>query len=121
MVSQPVTISEHWDNVAKLGCIISRSPMATIHHVKGGSMKDHGYHSGMAQRGVSDALVIPLHEHYHTGGSGIDSGLGVLTWERQFGTQWDFIQEVSESLGYDLIKLHELWLENKPPKGKRKL
>lgn len=116
----PTTISEHWGNVASLGCLITANPWPTIHHVKGGSMKDHGYHSGMAQRGISDALVIPLKADYHTGEYGIDSGVGVRTWEKYFGTQWDFIQEVSESLGYDLIKLHELWLENKPPKGKRR-
>ena len=116
----PKTVSEHWDNVAKLGCLITGNPWPTIHHVHGGSMKDYGYHSGMALRGISDALVIPLKADHHTGEYGIDGSMGVRTWEKYFGDQWNFIQEVSDCVGYDLIALHELWLENKPPKGKRK-
>ena len=116
----PKTVSDHYDNVAALGCLITGNPWPTIHHVSGGSMKDHGYHSGMAQRGISDALVIPIKADHHVGEYGIDSGYGVDTWEKHFGTQWEHIQEVSKNVGYDLIKLHEHWLENPPPKGKRR-
>ena len=119
-VDFPKTVAEHYDNVAALGCLISGSPFPTLHHVHSASMSHHGYHSGMAQRGVSDALVIPIAEHYHTGGNGIDSGYGVHTWEHHFGTQWDFIQQVSDCVGYDLIALHKRWLENPPVKGRRR-
>ncbi len=75
-------------------------------------MSQAGYHTGMAQRGISHALVIPLKSEYHVGNYGIDSGVGVETWELYFGTQMGFLAEVSEIIGYDLFGLHELWLKN---------
>ena len=80
-------------------------------------MTDAGHHSGVAKRGVSDALVIPLKGEYHTGVYGIDGSIGVKDWERYFGTQMDLIQEVSDLVGYNLIQLHEAWQRQVPARG----
>lgn len=105
----PRSVKEHHANVRALGCILSGRKPCTLHHVHGGSIKDRGLHVGMGQR-QSDALVIPLAPEYHSvGPCGIDSGMGVRTWERVFGTQAGLVDEVSEELGYSLWELEELW------------
>lgn len=76
-------------------------------------MVDAGYNSGGAQRGCGEALVIPLKADFHVGDEGIDYGVGVLTWEKWYGTQMEFIAEVGELLGYDLFRLHEKWAQKK--------
>ena len=93
-------------------------PWPTIHHCKGGSMSLAGYHSGMAQRGCGEALIIPLKADFHVGDEGIDFGVGVTTWEMWYGTQIDFLREVNEQLDYDLFKLHAAWIEKAPPRGR---
>jgi hypothetical protein len=80
-------------------------------------MTEAGYESGGAQRGCGEALVIPLKAQFHVGEDGIDYGVGVLTWERWYGTQMDFLREVSELLGYDLFRLHEAWKAKAPIRG----
>lgn len=72
-------------------------------------MVDAGYRTGTSKRGVSDALVIPLKADYHVGDEGIDYGVGVLTWEKWYGTQIEHLKEVGELLGYDLFRLHARW------------
>lgn len=105
----PRSIKEHHANVRALGCILTGRRPATLHHVHGGSIKDRGYHVGMGQR-QSDALVIPLVAELHSIGSkGIDSGMGVRTWEATFGKQADLIDEVGEMVGYSLWELEERW------------
>lgn len=113
----PVTIKEHRRNVGQLRCVVSGRPDPTLHHCKGGSLADAGYHSGMAQRGVSEALIIPLDARYHTGPDGIDYGVGVRSWEERFGAQMDHLEDVGEQLGYDLFQLHRLWEEEPPKRG----
>jgi hypothetical protein len=80
-------------------------------------MADAGYHSGMAQRGCGEALIIPLKADFHVGDEGIDFGVGVQTWEMWYGTQMDFLREVNEQLDYDIFELHEKWLKEVPPRG----
>lgn len=113
----PRSVKEHHDNVRALTCVITHNPQATIHHCHGGSMKDAGYHSGGAQRGCGEALVIPLKADYHVGDQGIDYGTGVLTWELWYGTQMEHLREVNESLDYDIFELHEAWQKSAPPRG----
>ena len=115
-MSFPKTIKEHWNNVGELRCVVTGSPRPTIHHVHGGSVSEAGYHTGVAKRGVSDALVIPLKADFHVGTEGVDT-IGVETWERYYGTQMSFIQEVSYLVGYDLEKLHKMWEKETPPRG----
>ena len=81
-------------------------------------MKDTGYHSGMALRGCGEALIIPLKADFHIGNDGIDSGVGVLTWERWHGTQMDHLNEVNNQLDYDIYELHEAWKIQAPPRGR---
>ena len=81
-------------------------------------MKDAGFHSGMAQRGCGEALIIPLKADYHVGNEGIDFGVGVLTWERWYGKQTDHLNGVNEQLDYDIYQLHDAWKEQAPPRGR---
>jgi len=53
-------------------------------------------------------LQIPLHESLHTGAQGIDSGMGVQTWEQTFGDQWGYLEEVRELLGYDIFRMAQM-------------
>jgi hypothetical protein len=76
-----------------------------------------GYHSGVAQRGISDALVLPLKAGFHVGDDGIDGGVGVETWELWYGDQLQHLKDLSEQLGYCVFELHRLWTENPPPRG----
>lgn len=93
-------IKDHWSRVADLGCLISGRPYPTIHHCKGGSLR------GIVQKGMgqktSDWLVIPLDWEFHIGDHGIDSRMGVIAWERSFGTQVEHLDEVCRRLGYDV-------------------
>lgn len=109
MAEFPATVKDHHANVRALRCVITGSPNPTLHHCHGGSVADAGYLTGTAIRGVSDALVIPLKADFHVGDEGIDYGVGVLTWERWYGTQIEHLQDVSEQLGYDLFELHRIW------------
>jgi len=117
MTDLPRTINEHHKNVGALRCVVTGNPQVTLHHVHGGSVAEAGYHTGTASRGVGEALVIPLKDDYHTGDFGVDSGLGVLTWELYFGTQMDHLRYVGEQLGYDIFRLNRVWKEHPPIRG----
>lgn len=99
---KPKAVRDYWDKVAALGCIITGlTDGVTIHHVHGGSMR------GVIPRGRGvkhDWMVIPLHADYHTGQFGIDTGLGVLAWEKTYGTQLDFLLQVMRKTGVDPFK-----------------
>lgn len=104
-------IKKHWDKVAKIGCVITQSDYAvTIHHCHGGSMLyvDGYQNPGVAQK-ANDWLVIPIIEAYHTGQYGIDNGMakhngekGLVAWERAYGNQVDFLDQVCFELGYNV-------------------
>lgn len=99
-----VSVTNHHKLVRSLGCIVSSyGGEIELHHCHGGSMRELGPGPGMAQCN-SDWLVIPLRKLYHTGALGIDSGLGVESWEESFGRQVDHLTEVSELLGYNVFK-----------------
>lgn len=91
----------HWARVAELGCMLSGRPNPTLHHCHSGSVSDIGIHRGVSQK-PSDWLVIPLDERYHIGAYGIDSGYGVLTWERDFATQVELLDALSVKLNINL-------------------
>ena len=98
---QSIKLKDHYDNVAKLGCVLSRTTNPQLHHVYGGSIKDKGFVSGMGMRGVSEYWVIPLNEYYHTGDMGIHK-LGIWRWEALYRTQWTLLHSVWRALGYEL-------------------
>lgn len=103
-----VGVTEHEKNLRSLRCAVSRNPSVTLHHCHGGSLKEHGWHVGMGQK-QNPYLQIPLHTLYHTGDFGIDSGLGVITWEKRYGTQWEHLQWVNDQLHYDIFQLAGKW------------
>ena len=103
-------IKEHHARVRALGCIVHGCPEPTIHHCHSGSLADAGWTRGVAQRGVSEALVIPICLEIHSAGRyAIDGGYGVRSWERRFGKQMDYLLEVGEALGYNLFDLAREW------------
>lgn len=97
----PPEIQLHWTRVAELGCILSGRLNPTIHHCHSGSISALGIHRGIGQK-PSDWLVIPLDERYHTGQYGIDSGYGVISWERDFATQVELLDALSVKLNQNL-------------------
>lgn len=63
---------------------------------------------GMAQR-QNHFLVIPLCHLHHTGDHGIDSGMGVVRWEMEFGEQWGHLMMVGVWVVEQRISLHDHW------------
>lgn len=106
----PKEIRDHWQRVARLGCVVTFSDMATIHHCHGGSIREFFGAKGMPGVGQkqNDWLVIPLHPRLHTGNDGIDSGMGVERWERRYGAQRQFLEHVRAQIknrhGYDIYE-----------------
>ena len=103
-----VSVTSHEKSLRQLRCAVSRSTQVTLHHCHGGSMKDAGWHVGMAQK-QNPFLQIPLHQLYHTGDLGIDYGYGVESWEDAFGKQMDHLEWVNGQLPYDIWELAKAW------------
>lgn len=95
----------HWALIRSLPCMVCGKPgPSTLHHPHGGSMRYRGVHKAGGKK-TSDFLVIPLCVDHHTGYAGIDSGMGVLTWEQRFGEQAGMIDRLGGWLGLDLWAL----------------
>lgn len=113
----PTSIQEHRDNVGRLRCVVTGKPSPTLHHAQGPSIRARLAEMGldstksMSMRGNGEALLIPLDAEYHTGKYGIDTGYGRESWERDFKSQAELIDTVSELLDYDLWQLHILWMK----------
>ena len=73
-------------------------------------MKQHGWHVGVGQK-QNPFLQIPLKDDYHIGDMGIDSGMGVETWEERFGSQWDHLIWVNDQLPYTIFEEAVKWEE----------
>lgn len=98
-------IRQHWNRIGQLPCAVTRRCEVTLHHAHGGSLREEypSLSRGKGQK-PSDWLVIPLHAELHTGQHGIDTGIGVQTWESIWGRQVDMLQWVSDQVGYDVIR-----------------
>lgn len=102
----------HWDAIAELGCIVTRNPDASIHHVHGGSVTERLLELGLpSRRGtgqkLSDWLVIPLVPVLHyIGPNAIDGSIGVDAWEEKFGKQAHYIDQVGDEIGRSLWDLY---------------
>lgn len=100
----PKEIRDHWQRVVKLGCCVTFSDLASIHHVHGGSIREALGKQGMPGIGQKQNpwLVIPLHPRLHYGQDGIDSGTGqdkgVVAWEARHGRQIDYLRKVREQI-----------------------
>ena len=99
-----MTKKEHWDRVGQMRCCITGRPNPTLHHCKSGSMTAISGLKSQNQK-PNDFLVIPLDAQLHTGGLGIDSGMGVKSWEARFGTQVMHLDRLCKALGYNVWKL----------------
>ena len=97
-------LREHLRSLRELGCIVSGYRGAvTLHHCHGGSLREFGQLRGVAMK-TSDWLQIPLAWEMHVGTQGIDV-IGVETWEKQFGSQVSYLEDVSWRLGYSVFRL----------------
>jgi PHP family Zn ribbon phosphoesterase len=83
------------DRVAALGCVVchnlgmGKTP-ATLHHPRRGA--------GMGKR-ASHFDVIPLCPmHHQNGGHGVAIHAGQKTWEKNFGTETELLEQVREML-----------------------
>lgn len=103
-----VSVSQHEKNLRELRCVVSHNPQVTLHHCHGGSVKAAGWHVGMGQK-QNPFLQIPLKDVYHIGDFGIDSGYGVESWEKQFGTQMEHLEAVNQQLPYDIWSEAKAW------------
>ncbi len=104
-------VSRHEKNLRQMRCVVSMLYPVTLHHCHGGSMLDLGpafQNPGMAERN-NPFFQIPIVLKYHVGPMGIDGSTGVVEWERTFGSQVDFLEEVNGQLDYDLWEQATLW------------
>lgn len=102
-LSERKAIKDHEELLRQMACVVShRTSMITLHHCHGGSLKELGIHVGAGQK-QNHWLQIPLNWEWHTGNYGIDV-IGVETWEKQFGTQVEFLKHVSRMLGYNVFE-----------------
>ncbi len=105
-----VGITKHLKMLRRMPCVVCEDTRVTLHHCKGGSMRDLLGCAGNPGKGrkVSDWLQIPLNWRYHTGDLGIDTGMGRYKtkeqWEAAFGTQVSHLITVSLHCGYDVFK-----------------
>lgn len=113
-----VSVTAHEKRLRQLSCSVCRSPYVTLHHCHGGSLIDNGWAVGMGQR-QNPFLQIPLHAKYHVGQYGIDYGYGVLSWERDFGTQWEHLEWVNSQLDYDIFEEAHRWEDEHRSKTQR--
>jgi hypothetical protein len=104
---RPRTVAEHHVNLRAVGCIVTRLPNPVLHYCHDGSMTRIAGSLLNGER--NEALVLPLSVQYQSGRSGIDGRLGVLEWERLFGTQASYIDRLSALLGYDVWDLARAW------------
>lgn len=103
-VTEHYTIKQYWDIVGQNRCLISGSPIVTLHHCHGGSMNGIGMKGkrGLSQK-PSDWLVIPISAIYHFGQHGIDTGkMTVEEWEEEYGRQVDMITELIDLTGVNV-------------------
>lgn len=103
---RPPRLKDWYSQVAELGCVVTRYPEPTLHHIHSGSCADNGYHSGMAMRGINPYLVIPLRAELHCAGpEAIDAGIGVRTWESKYGDQVAWMDEVCRRTGVNAWRI----------------
>ena len=86
---KPATAAEraHMNAVAELGCLICQMP-AQIHHVRRNGEKRNHF------------KVIPLcaMHHLETGGIGVAIHAGRRSWEKNFGLELDYLDQVNEQI-----------------------
>ena len=94
-----------WDRIIQIGPhpIVGLRQDLTIHHCHGGSLKDIGVHRCLGKK-PSDYLTICLPARFHVGEKGIDSGYGVIRWEKDYTTQVNLLIWTSKKLEVNLFR-----------------
>ena len=82
MASKTKVIKKHLDEVARIGCMVCRSPFVHLHHI---SPKN----TGMGRR-TSDWCVIPLCQEHHQGNTGIHHNK--TKFENKHGKEIDLLE-----------------------------
>lgn len=82
---------EHIVRVARLGCMACRklnvfTPDVEIHHVRLGQ--------GIGQRASHFDVIGLCAAHHRTGGHGVAFHAGRQTWEAEFGTEAELLEQV---------------------------
>ena len=80
---------ERMSRVVELGCVICKRP-AEIHHITGTS--------GLGARANHLDTIGLCPEHHRTGNLGIGLHNGIRTWEENFGSQIELLEEVNQQL-----------------------
>lgn len=85
----------HMSKVAALGCIACRNKgfygtPAEIHHIRAGV--------GMGQRSGHKKSIPLCTPHHRTGGFGVAIHAGQKTWEAEYGTELELLEQVEELL-----------------------
>lgn len=86
---------EYLNRVVSLGCIVCKNlghgeTPAHVHHMRTGK--------GMGQR-ASNYETIPLcPTHHQNGGHGVAIHAGQKTWEANFGTEIELLEQVKQEL-----------------------
>lgn len=93
-------IARHQALVRSMPCVVTGSSNVTLHHCHSGSLREAGITRGVGQR-PSDWLVIPITLDLHIGNGGIDGSKGVISWEKEHGTQMDHLKKVFQQVGYN--------------------
>jgi hypothetical protein len=104
--ARPTELTEHFKKVLAIGPAPGHEGVGrmTVHHCHSGSIAEHGITRGFGQK-ASDWLVIALPQELHVmSPTAIDGSIGVVTWEQQFGTQFDALCWLSRKLGYNVFK-----------------
>lgn len=95
-------ITEHLKRLREIPCVVCGRTDITLHHPHGGSIKLAGIYKGVGVK-TSDWLCLPICFEHHVGDEGIDH-IGVETWERKFGTQFEYLVNLSQELGVNLFQ-----------------
>lgn len=87
---------EHLSKVVALGCVVCRNEgfgptEAEIHHLRSGM--------GMGQRNDNFSVLPLCPAHHRLGGIGKAFHAGRRTWEANFGTERDLLEQVRGELG----------------------
>lgn len=86
----------HIQRVVELGCCVCSilgygyTP-CEVHHIRAGQ--------GMAQRASNFEIIGLCPPHHRTGGHGVAIHEGRTTWEKNFGTERELLEQVNKDLG----------------------
>lgn len=95
-----ITVTAHQRNLRALPCMVSDTDQQIeLHHCHGGSMKEIRLLRGISVK-TNPFLQIPLNHRYHTGQFNPEA-MGMVTWEKRFGTQMSHLGRLEDLLGYN--------------------